>query len=137
MSAVREAVRLITQNPSAWQTSEHGRDVRRLVMERFPFIIVYAELAEADLVLLAEVLGHSDTQVTNLYKHMLPGHLARARNGNVVNFAITMGPATVEAHRRWRQLNRTVPATVPTEASNVVTIERDTGFEPATFSLGS
>ncbi|MBP9205305.1 MAG: tyrosine-type recombinase/integrase [Kofleriaceae bacterium] len=53
---------------------------------------------QPDLVLLAEVLGHSESQVTGLYKHMLPGHLARARN--VVNFAPAIGPATVEAHRR-------------------------------------
>lgn len=33
-----------------------------------------------DLRLLAEVLGHSTTYVTELYTHMLPGHLARARN---------------------------------------------------------
>ena len=46
LTAVREAVRLITQNPSAWQASEHAPDVRRFVMERFPFTIVYTELAE-------------------------------------------------------------------------------------------
>lgn len=28
LTAVREAVRLITENPSAWQASEHARDVR-------------------------------------------------------------------------------------------------------------
>jgi hypothetical protein len=36
LAAVREAVRLVTQNPGAWQASEHGRDVRRFVMDRFP-----------------------------------------------------------------------------------------------------
>jgi hypothetical protein len=41
LTAVREAVRLITQNPGAWQASEHAPDVRRFVMERFPFTIVY------------------------------------------------------------------------------------------------
>lgn len=46
LSAVREAVRLVTQNPGAWQASEHTREVRRFVMDRFPFTIVYTELAD-------------------------------------------------------------------------------------------
>lgn len=33
-----------------------------------------------DLFLLAEILGHSHTRVTELYSHLLPEHLARARN---------------------------------------------------------
>lgn len=33
-----------------------------------------------DMGLLAQVLGHSDTRVTELYAHLLPGHLDRARN---------------------------------------------------------
>ncbi len=104
-----------------------------------------------DLVLLAAVLGHSDIAVTKLYQHMLADHLARARN--VVSFVPPVGPATVEAHRRWRttrtatrkaakaakirSANQTVPRTVPSAAPSLVSIERDTGFEPATFSLGS
>ncbi len=51
LNAVREAVRLLTQNPGAWQASEHGRDVRRFVMDRFPFTIVYSELADEILVI--------------------------------------------------------------------------------------
>jgi toxin ParE1/3/4 len=51
LTAVREAVRLITQNPSAWQASEYAPDVRRFVMERFPFTIVYTELAEEILII--------------------------------------------------------------------------------------
>lgn len=39
----------------------------------------------ADLGLLAEVMGHSHTRVTELYSHMLPDHLKRARNA--VNIA--------------------------------------------------
>jgi integrase len=35
--------------------------------------------ARPDLVLLAQVLGHSTTRVTELYAHMLPDHLDRAR----------------------------------------------------------
>lgn len=103
--------------------------------------------ANPDLVLLAEVLGHSDIAVTKLYKHMLPNYLARARNA--VNFVPPVGPAAVEAKRRWKgppkkkraakqkTVPETVPETVPTTVENSVTIERDTGFEPATFSLGS
>lgn len=33
-----------------------------------------------DMFLLARVLGHSDKRVTELYSHLLPGHLERARN---------------------------------------------------------
>lgn len=49
--AVREAVRLISENPVAWQASEHGRAVRRFVMDRFPFTIVYTELADEILII--------------------------------------------------------------------------------------
>lgn len=34
--------------------------------------------AVPDMKLLAEILGHSTTRVTELYSHLLPGHLARA-----------------------------------------------------------
>lgn len=51
LTAVRDAVRLIAENPAAWQASEYGRDVRRFVMDRFPFTIVYTELANEILIL--------------------------------------------------------------------------------------
>ena len=51
LNTVREALRLITENPGAWQASEHERDVRRFVMDRFPFTIVYTELADEILVI--------------------------------------------------------------------------------------
>ncbi len=38
-----------------------------------------------DLFLLAQILGHSTTRVTELYSHLLPDHLERARNA--VDFA--------------------------------------------------
>jgi len=41
--------------------------------------------AQPDMFLLAEVLGHSHTRVTELYSHLLPQHLARARD--VVNLS--------------------------------------------------
>lgn len=41
---------------------------------------------EPDLFLLASVLGHSHTRTTALYTHLLPEHLARARN------AVNVGP---------------------------------------------
>jgi len=54
-----------------------------------------------DLFLLARVLGHSDTRVTKLYAHVLPEHLARARN------AVRFGPpvrstAKEKAAKRWK-----------------------------------
>jgi len=51
LGAVREAVRLVSENPAAWQASEHGRGVRRFVMDRFPFTIVYTELADEILII--------------------------------------------------------------------------------------
>ncbi|MBA3394609.1 MAG: site-specific integrase [Deltaproteobacteria bacterium] len=55
-----------------------------------------------DLFLLARVLGHSDTRVTKLYSHLLPEHLARARNA--VRFAApaTDTSAKERAAGRWR-----------------------------------
>lgn len=46
MLAVQSAVDVIAQNPRAWQVSEYSRRARRFVMDRFPFAIVYVELAD-------------------------------------------------------------------------------------------
>lgn len=43
--------------------------------------------AVPDLFLLSQLLGHSHTRTTELYSHLLPGHLSRARN------AVNLGPA--------------------------------------------
>ena len=50
--------------------------------------------------LLAGVLGHSNTKVTELYSHLLPGHMEDARN--VVSFAASTGPAALAARQKWR-----------------------------------
>jgi len=51
------------------------------------------------LFLLAHVLGHSHQRVTELYAHLLPDHLARARN------AVNLGPAaTVAAETKTAKL---------------------------------
>jgi integrase len=74
---------------------------------------------EPDLFLLARVLGHSDTRVTKLYSHLLPEHLARARNA--VRFAppVASTSAAAKAAARWRKpcgeitvAAETVPGTV-------------------------
>jgi integrase len=56
-----------------------------------------------DLFLLARVLGHSDARVTKLYSHLLPEHLARARNA--VQFGappvLVAQTAKEKAARRW------------------------------------
>jgi hypothetical protein len=36
--------------------------------------------AQLDIFLLSKVLGHSEARTTKLYSHVLPDHLARARN---------------------------------------------------------
>lgn len=53
-----------------------------------------------DMFLLARILGHSDAAVTRLYAHLLPEHLATAQN--VVSVEAPIGPAAVEAKRRWK-----------------------------------
>lgn len=47
--------------------------------------------AKPDLFLLGKLLGHSHTRVTELYSHLIPEHLAEARN--VVSFAHEAGLA--------------------------------------------
>ncbi len=43
LDAIEEALELIVQQPAAWQRDGviSGREVRRFVMRRFPFSIVY------------------------------------------------------------------------------------------------
>lgn len=53
-----------------------------------------------DLYLLARILGHSDAAVTRLYAHLLPDHLARARNA--VSVSAGLGPAQATAMARWQ-----------------------------------
>jgi integrase len=55
--------------------------------------------AVPDLFLLAKVLGHSYERTTKLYAHLLPDHLARARNA--VSIGPSATPAGTEAKRRW------------------------------------
>ena len=50
--------------------------------------------AVPDLRLLADVMGHSVTKVTELYTHLLPGHLEKARNA--VNLSPTMALTMAE-----------------------------------------
>jgi integrase len=93
-----------------------------------------------DLYLLARVLGHSDVAVTRLYSHLLPDHLARARNA--VSVAAPSGPAAAEAAAKWSEVNRTPDRTAKKKAKEPKRgkpsdiLERETGLEPATFSLG-
>lgn len=47
--------------------------------------------ATRDMFLLAQILGHSHQRVTEIYSHLLPDHLARARN------AVNVLPQTVAA----------------------------------------
>jgi len=52
-----------------------------------------------DLYLLARILGHSDTKVTQLYAHLLPDHLDRARGA--VHFDAPVGVAEMKARMLW------------------------------------
>jgi integrase len=50
---------------------------------------------------LAEILGHSDTHVTRLYRHLLPGHLDAERER--VSFDPAIGVAEQRARQRWQE----------------------------------
>ncbi len=52
-----------------------------------------------DLFLLAKILGHSHERTTKTYAHLLPDHLARAKN--VVSINAGVGAAAHEARKRW------------------------------------
>lgn len=54
--------------------------------------------AQPDLFLLAKILGHSQTRVTEQYSHLLADHLERGRNA--VSLTPEVGPATAEARKR-------------------------------------
>jgi len=56
--------------------------------------------SEPDLFLLAKILGHSHTRVTELYSHLLPDHLERGRNA--VSITPEIGPAIAKAKKRWK-----------------------------------
>jgi integrase/recombinase XerD len=110
-----------------------------------------------DLFLLARVLGHSDVAVTRLYAHLLKDRLARARN--VVSFASPIGPAALAAQQRWgevllvceledhdiaapdaqnlgQDLGQNERGVKPSQPNASSSLERETGLEPATLSLG-
>ena len=86
-----------------------------------------------DLYLLAEILGHSQTRVTELYSHLLPDHLERGRNA--VSFSPSIGPAAVAAQRKWRttdviSLSETTPeSTHNTKGDHKPTITESTAVE--------
>jgi len=52
-----------------------------------------------DLPLLADIMGHSSSRVTELYRHMLPDHLAKGRNA--VN--VGAGPAALPTKARAKR----------------------------------
>ena len=52
-----------------------------------------------DMFLLAQVLGQSHTRTTEIYSHLLPDHLEKARG--VVNMGPDIGPAKLEARKKW------------------------------------
>jgi hypothetical protein len=54
-----------------------------------------------DLLLVARVLGHSHQRVTELYSHLLPGALDRARDA--IAFTPDIGSAALEAKRGWKR----------------------------------
>lgn len=57
-----------------------------------------------DLPLLAQVLGHSTTRITELYAHFLPDHLSHARN--VVNIGVPLATVAAPVGRAARRGER-------------------------------
>lgn len=75
---------------SAWPQNQWDRARKRSGVGGSPHVCrhTYAShflQSTPDMFLLAQVLGHSTTKVTALYSHLMPGHLAKARNA--VNIA--------------------------------------------------
>jgi integrase len=54
--------------------------------------------AVPDMFLLAQILGHSHTRISELYSHLLPGHLDRAKN------AVDLAPRVVAAAPGFRTM---------------------------------
>ncbi len=52
-----------------------------------------------DLFLLGRIMGHSHARVTELYGHLLPDQMTRARTA--VAFNAPIGPAELDARLRW------------------------------------
>lgn len=105
-----DAVRAILSGPRAHPThlfpSIRGVPLKRFPKELWGVVMTAAGLGGGphqlrhtyashflqtvpDLMLLAEIMGHSSTKVTELYAHFLPGHLERGRN------AVNLGPPTM------------------------------------------
>lgn len=59
--------------------------------------------AVPDLFLLAKVLGHSHQRVTELYTHLLPDHLSRARNAVNISPGLRTMARTMAAPSRTRK----------------------------------
>ncbi len=100
--------------------------------------------ARPDLFLLGRVLGHSHSRVTELYGHLLPDHLAEARN--VVQFTAAVAaadPTTRTARVRGdRPRNRARdrahrPAGFTNAHGTPGIFVGTTGFEPATPTVST
>jgi integrase len=81
---------------SAFPKEEFARVLQEAKLNGSPHWLrhSYASLFLAncpDMPLLADILGHSSSRVTEIYRHMLPDHLAKGRNA--VN--VGAGPAAV------------------------------------------
>jgi integrase len=80
---------------ASWPKLTFSRVVRKAGLKGGPHTLrhTYAShflQTQPDLFLLAEVLGHSSTKTTKIYAHLMPGHLARARDAVCI-------PMTAEA----------------------------------------
>ncbi len=68
-------------------------------MFRHTFASVFLQKVP-DMFLLAQILGHSTTRVTELYSHLLPGHLEKARG------AVDISPMVQRGTRRRPEAKR-------------------------------
>jgi integrase len=66
-------------------------------MFRHTFASHFLAATNGDMHLLAQIMGHSHTRVTELYAHLVPGRLDRARNA--VNIGEPRKPGTVRKMR--------------------------------------
>ena len=89
--------------------------------------------AGADLWAVQKMLRHTDAQVTTeRYAHLVPGYLQeQITRLNLISFASPLLPPAAN------DKGPTDPAGPNTQGLREVGLERETGIEPATLSLGS
>lgn len=131
---------------AVWPQRAFDRAVRLAGLKGGPHklrhtFVSYALANKRSLREVGEIIGHSDEAMTRRYSHLVPDALDRMRGA--VSFAAPVGPAALAATEKWgrdRPVHRPARSNKTNTSKGEVcesTMERATGVEPATPSLGS